>query len=497
MISKQREADVLRLFHAERWTVGTIARQLGLHHSTVRRVLSQSGTPEGLKMARQSIVDDYIPLIVETLEKYPTLTSQRLFEMARARGFTGSPNYFRAIVSRYRPRPKAEAYQRLRTPIGEQAQVDWAHFDVVEIGQAKRKLMAFVMVLSWSRQLFVRFYLNAKMSSFLRGHVAAFEAFGGIPRCLLYDNLKSAVLERQGDAIRFHPTLLELAAHYRFEPRPVAVARGNEKGRVERAIRYIRSSFFAARKWSTIADLNQLAQAWSDGIAAERACPEDLSMTVGQAFELEKPKLLGLPEDAFPTLEQLDVKVSKTPYVRFDLNDYSIPHEHVRKTLTVLADLKAVRIVEGDKVLAQHERCWGRREVIEDQAHLKVLQEAKRQGREHRGLHRLHHAVPSSRRLIEEFAKRGSNLGGVTLSLLKTLDLVGATELEAAIAEVLRHDTAHLSAIQNVLEKRRYHRGRPPPVGRHLPQDPKVHAVITHHNLGDYDQLTEDSDENT
>src|SRR5437762_10214503 len=110
--------------------------------------------------------------------------------------------------------------------------------------------MAFVMVLSFSRKIFLHFCLNQQMANFLRGHEAAFAAFSGIPRVLLYDNLRSAVLERSGDAIRFNPELLEFAAHYRFEPRPVAVARGNEKGRVERAIRYIRDAFFAARTWT-------------------------------------------------------------------------------------------------------------------------------------------------------------------------------------------------------------------------------------------------------
>ena len=89
--------------------------------------------------------------------------------------------------------------------------------------------MAFVMVLSYSRQIYLRFFLDARMENFLRGHVGAFDAWGVLPRVLLYDNLKSAVLERRGEAIRFHPTLLEFAGHYRFEPRPVAPARGNEK----------------------------------------------------------------------------------------------------------------------------------------------------------------------------------------------------------------------------------------------------------------------------
>jgi hypothetical protein len=131
--------------------------------------------------------------------------------------------------------------------------------------------MAFVMVLSYSRAVFLRFFLDAQMANFLRSrHVAAFETWNDLPRVLLYDNLKSAVIERQGEAIRFHPTLLALAAHYRFEPRPVAVARGNEKGRVERAIRSIRDAFFAARAWCDLADLNAQAAAWCAGQAAAR-----------------------------------------------------------------------------------------------------------------------------------------------------------------------------------------------------------------------------------
>ena len=172
-----------------------------------------------------------------------------------------------------------EAYLRLKTLPGEQAQVDWGHFGTITIGRATRPLMAFVMVLSWSRQICLRFFLDARMASFLRGHEAAFQAWGGLPRVLLYDNLKSAVLERQGDAIRFHPTLLALAAHYRFEPRPVAVARGNEKGRVERAIRYVRDAFFAARTWQDLDDLNAQADAWCHGQAADRPCPEERTLT--------------------------------------------------------------------------------------------------------------------------------------------------------------------------------------------------------------------------
>src|SRR3990167_3670528 len=221
-ITPNVEADILRLHYVEKWKIGTIARQLHVHHEVVRRVLAQSGVPKAVVCPKTSMIDGYLAFILTTLEKYPGLTASRLYEMVCERGYKGGSSHFRHLISLHRPKPAAEAYLRLRTLPGEQAQVDWGHFGYLQIGKAKRPLMAFVMVLSYSRKIFLRFYLNAQMSNFLRGHVAAFEAFTGIPKVLLYDNLKSATLERVGNAIRFNPELLKFAAHYRYEPRPVA-----------------------------------------------------------------------------------------------------------------------------------------------------------------------------------------------------------------------------------------------------------------------------------
>ena len=152
------------------------------------------------------------------------------------------------------------------------------------------------------------------MANFLRGHVEAFEAWQGVPRELWYDNLKSVVLERRGDAIRFNPRFLDFAGRYRFLPKPVAIARGNEKGRVERAIRYVRDNFFAA--WRDLDDLN--ARAWYDGIAADRPWPDDRSLTVREAFERERGSLMVLPDDRPAVDERIEVRIGKTPYARFD-----------------------------------------------------------------------------------------------------------------------------------------------------------------------------------
>jgi transposase len=205
MISREQETTILRLYHAEKWSVGTIARQLGLHHGTVRRALMRSGITQAVRRRRPSKLDSHLPFITRTLQDYPSLTASRLYEMARQRGYQGSPHHFRHLIALYRPRPAAEAYLRLRTSPGEQSQVDWAHFGKLRFGQAERPLMAFVMVLSWSRAIFLRFFLGSCMENFLRGHEAAFQAWTGCSRVVLYDNLRSAVLERRGNAIRFHP----------------------------------------------------------------------------------------------------------------------------------------------------------------------------------------------------------------------------------------------------------------------------------------------------
>jgi hypothetical protein len=352
--------------------------------------------------------------------------------------------------------------------------------------------MAFVMVLSWSRQIFLRFFLNARLENFLRGHQAAFAAWGGSARVLLYDNLKSAVLERRGDAIRFHPTLLALAGHHRFEPRPVAVCRGNEKGRVERAIQYVRSSFFAARNWSDLDDLNTQAQQWCEGIAADRRCPGDTTLSVRQAFAQERSILLALPPTDYPTDERQPVAIGKTPYARFDGNDYSVPHTHVRRTLVAVASPQQVRLFAGLEVVATHPRSYGHHEQIEDAAHLAELVTHKRNAASHRGLDRLQQAAPSSQELHQRLAERGDKLGSATTELLRLLDHYGARELELAIKEALAKGSPHPHTVRMILERQERSRGALPSLPVALPDDPRVRNLIVRpHDLASYDILSQ------
>jgi len=492
MISPKLEAEILRLYHAEKWRIGTIAQQLGIHHGVVRRVLIQDGTPLPQR-SRSTRLDAFIPLVIATWKQYPKLPASRLYEMCHQRGYQGSPHHFRHMVAPYRPRPTAEAYLRIKTLPGEQAQVDWGHFGKLTIGRAARPLMAFVMVLSYSRRIFLRFYLGQQSENFLRGHEAAFGAWNGVARVLLYDNLKSAVLERRGDAIRFNPLLLDFARHYRFAPRPVAVARGNEKGRVERAIRYIRRAFFMARRFKDIDDLNRQAQQWCDGPACQRRWVEDDRLTVAEAFEKERALLLPLPQTPFPTDERRELAVGKTPYVRFDHNDYSVPHELVRQTVVVVASLQTVRIMHRGAVVAEHGRSFDRRRQIEDSAHIESLVQHKRQARAHRGLDRLAMAAPASRALLTCLAQRGANLGSATAQLLHLLEEFGAARLEQAIREAVDKDVPHHHAVRQILERQCRAEGRSPTLPVVLPDDPRIRDMtIRPHTLDRYDELIQD-----
>ena len=442
-LSREQETDILRLYFAEKWRVGTIARQLNLHHSSVERVIAQAGIPKPQRTAQPSIIDPFFPFIVETLAQYPSLSAARLYQMAVARGYPGGPSHFRQHIAQLRPKKLPEAFLRLKTLPGEQSQVDWAHCGEVKIGKAKRQLMAFVMVLSYSRHLFVQFFLNARMGPFLQGHVNAFEQWAGIPRVCLYDNLRSAVISRQGHAIQFNPALLELAAHYRFEPRPVAVARGNEKGRVERAIRYLRENFLAGRTWSDLEDLNAQAQAWSQGFAMNRLCPEDTSRTVREVFTDEQSKLMALPDNPFPAEEKLLVSVGKTPFVRFDLNDYSVPPEYVRQNLMVVADEQQLRVLHQQRVIACHQRHYGKSEQILQPAHLAALLQHKRQAKSHSGQHRLQVACPETEPLLQQAIERGHPLATTVRLLLQSLDDYGSQAYCRAVHQALASDSPH------------------------------------------------------
>jgi len=492
MINDETRALIRHLFYAEHWKIGTIARELSLHPETVSAAV-ETERFSNTKTFRH-ITDAYSDFIRETLTRHPTLRATRIYDMIRDRGFEGSIVQLRRFVADIRPVPK-EAFLRLTTFPGEQGQVDWAHFGVVAVGRARRRLSCFVITLSYSRALYFEFFFDQGMENFLRGHIHAFEDWRGLPRILLYDNLRSVVLERHGDAIRFHPRLLELSAHYHFAARPCQVRAGNQKGRVERVIRYIRESFFAARPFTTLEELNRQALAWRDREAHGRAWPGGDHRTVGEAFAEEKPRLLPLPAHRFDSDLLLPVRSGKTIYVRFDLNDYSIPPAAVRRQLTLAASGSSIRILDGNQEIACHRRSYDRHQQILNPAHQEELLKEKRKAAGSTPGNRLTEAIPEGAALIEAAFARGESASRQITHLLTLLDLYGAAELRAAINEALQRKTPRAASVEFILNQRRRLSKRRAPLPVDLSRHPELeNLTVTPHDLENYDDLAEDDD---
>jgi len=492
MIGREMQAEIVRLHEIEGWRPGTIGRHLGIHHETVKSALVRAGHPIKKKQRRSSKLDRFESLVRDIFERYPKLPSSVAWRMITSRGYTGSESHFRRQVRELslRPRKQAEAFLELRTLPGEQAQVDWANFGSVAVDGGERKLSAFLMVLSYSRRIFVQFFFDQKMPSFLEGHVRAFGHFGGIARNILYDNLKSAVIERFGDAIRFHPKMLELASWHRFLPKPVAIARGNEKGRVERAISYLRSSFFLPCEWSSLADINRQALDWCTRVSDQRAWPQQRSISVRDAFAKEREFLIGLPSSPFPTADRIQVSIAKTPYAAFDSNRYSVPHDRVRRKLVLEATSTTVRIFDDTTLVASHDRCFDKGKIIEIASHIERLKLMKSKARLHHQQQRLLDVVPAAEKLLCELANRNHSLGVSMDELNRLLDAFGPQEFEIAVHEALNAGSPHPATVRLILDRRRRAEHQRPPVAINLAEDKGIHdLVVKPHNLADYDRV--------
>jgi len=496
VISEAKRAEIRRLFYAEHWRIGTITSELGLHADTVRGALETARFNTRSAVVRPSPLDPYLGFLRSTLEQYPRLRATRLHEMIAARGFSGSVQQTRRWVQRLRPRPPAEAFLRLHTLPAEQAQVDWGHFGSVQVGRARRALSAFVMVLSWSRAIHVLFTLDQTLESFLRGHVEAFAYFQGAARTLLYDNLKSAVLARQGTAIEFHPRLLELSGHYHFLPRPCAVARGNEKGRVERQIRFLRDRFFAARAFRDVDDLNAQFLRWREDWAHARPHPDSPEKTVAEALAEERPRLLPLPAHPFECHRVLARHSGKTPYLRFEGNDYSIPPELVRKPLTLVATPTEVRILDGGLEVARFARCYDRGQCFEDPRHLAALLASKHAARAQKRRDLLRAALPHAGVFFEAALERGLPLASTASKLRRLLADYGPEKTDAALVMTLRRGTPTPDSVAHWLEQERRRARQKPPIPVALPDRPNVRDLhVTPHDLETYDALSDSADD--
>ena len=371
MVNVEVWAEVRRLHRIEGLSIKAIGRKLRLARNTVREVLRSEGPPEYRRRTGASKLDPFKGRIAELLAEYPRLSGMRVREILSAEGYTGGMSILRDYLHRVRPRP-IQAFQRTVYLPGEIGQVDWARMpDLLPDAFGKlRPVHALVMVLGYSRMLDVVFSFRTRLVDFLRCQAEALEFFGGVPRTLVYDNLKSVVLHRRGAEVTFNPQFLPFADQYGFRPFPTSPGEPHEKGLVERPIEYLKGNFWAGRKFSGMDDLQAQGNQWRDTICNVRI-HAGLDERPIDRFELERAHLLPLPEEPYQAEEILFAKASRWGYVRLDGNDYSLPLLFAGRRLGARLDSSAVRIYEQGHLITEHVRSFGHHQVITQPEHQK------------------------------------------------------------------------------------------------------------------------------
>jgi transposase len=330
-----------------------ISRRTGLSRNTVARFAVKAARQPYARLPRGSILDPFKPYLRERFQACP-LSAVRFLDEIRPMGYTGRVHLLREFLATLRTeqRRKTLATVRFETPPGEQAQVDWCHCGSFTdpLGQPV-KVYAFVMVLGFSRMTYVEFTTSMELAELLRGHQEAFAFFGGWPKEVLYDNMAQVRLPHSA---AWNPLFLDFAQHYGFTPRTCRVRRPRTKGKVERTIGYLQENFLAGRSFADLAELNAQGQHWLSHTANVR-----VHATTGKRPVDLLPQEGLTPWSAarpYPLSRRSARKVSAEGLVHLDRSCYSVPPEHVGRTVLVEEGGTQIRIHCGDLIIAEHRR---------------------------------------------------------------------------------------------------------------------------------------------
>lgn len=375
MISLGELVMILEL-HRQGLKVAAIARQLGLDRKTVAKYIARGLEPPayGPRPPRARATDPFLPYLQERLAAYPTLTATRLWRELKERGFAGAYTAVKRAVAAIRPTAPLPVERRFETPPGQQAQVDFARFEVgfADEPGTRRVVWLFALVLGHSRLIWARFVLHQDLQTLLRCHINAFADLGGVPREILYDRMKTAVTGEDPDGlVIYNRTLLDLARHYGFQPRACRPYRAKSKGKVERPFRYIREDFFLASSFRDLEDLNGQLDHWLATVANDRV-HATTRRVVHQAFAEEQAALMPLPAVPYRAVLKLERRVSHEGWVSVAGNLYSVPGTTRRRTLEVHVLADEIRLFEDGVLVASHLPLEGRGQKRIDPAHRKL-----------------------------------------------------------------------------------------------------------------------------
>jgi len=447
-------------------TVTQIAAARGLHRHTVTQWLARAHYRACQRRPRASQLDPFKADIVRWLQGH-RLSAVQVLQRLREQGYTGGYTIVSDYVRHIRPH-HPPAYLTLAFAPGECAQVDWGSYGTIPVGSTTRKLSFFVMVLCYSRLMYLEFTLTQTLEQFLACHENAFRAFGGVPKNLMIDNLRSAVLEHHpGQPAVFHPRYRELAAHFGFTIKPCGVRKANEKGRVENGVGYVKKNFLNGRELGPFPALNPAARHWLDTVANVRVHGATHQRPVDRRQE-EQAQLLALPAPPFDAAVIKTVRASNQFRVSFDANRYSVPAAYASTRVTLKVYPDRLCLYHGEQLIARHTRCYDRHQDIEDPDHPRALLAQRRNAREHQLLARFLGLCPQAETYYHRLCERRLNATHHVHKILTLSEHYGTEAVARALRDALAFDAYSSEYLANLLQSRA--RRLPEPAPLHVPR---------------------------
>jgi transposase len=481
-------AEVLRLGLVEGVSVRQIARQLKMARKTVRKILGRHSAPAKPPAApRGSLLDSYEKAIHTLLDDTPEMLAPAVLERLRPLGYTGGVTILRARLRSLRKKERQKAFLTLHFEAGAAMQIDWADFGFALPGVARR-VSAFVAVLCYSRYLYIEFTLSQSMGTFLRCMDRCLRFFGGSTAADIFDNMKTVVLSHTALATVFNPRFLAYArARGGFAVVACNVRRGNEKGRVERPIGYVRARFWPGRRFRDLFDLNAQAAAWRDDFANGRVHEVTGKVPSLVSRHKEKRLLKPLSNTPFDTDDVEGTGVTKMFRINFDRNKYSVSWRLVSQSVVVRANDDTVGVFLGTKQVAIHPRSWGVGEDIEHPSHKRGLLEQKPRAAAGLLPPALDALGDTGRAYFRLLAAGSCSIHRETVRLTLLVELFGGAATQSAVVEVMQ--TGHVGAeyVEYVLRHKRGLAPEPPPL--RLGNDVLNRISLPEPDLSIYDQL--------
>jgi transposase len=458
-------AEIRRLSEFEKLSVRAISRRLQCSRHTVALALKLDQPPGREVQQRTSLLDAYRAQIDALLAKYPELSAVRIHEeiASAPEGYTGGVCTVRRYLRTVRP-ARGRVYQEVHYEPAQAMQVDWGECGRVQIGPTTRKVSVFVAVLCYSRLIYIEFTLSQRKEEFYRGIVHALEFFGGSPRAIIFDNLKAAVTNGSGRDACLHPDFLALCGYFRLQPIACQRRDPESKGIVEKGVRYVKQNALAGRaeQLTRFEDYLALAPLWRDQVANVRLHESTRERPVDRV-ERERSLLRALPKIPFDTDEIVPAIVNPHARIEFDGNRYSAPPRFVRQPVTIRACRNEVCVLHEGKVVAQHVRCYERRQLIVLPDHRLAALALRQRSRGSTMEHAFDALGPEARQFHLHLKSQPVKTGVHLRRLLGLARLYGTAELLAAISRALELAAYDAAYVENILLAERRRRQLPTP----------------------------------